>query len=330
MAKRSLKNQLNGVAVLMVTALNKDHTLNEKANRAEIDWVIERGATGLWPSGHAGEWMHLDEDVRKKLFEIYADHAKGRAHIAAGCHACKTSEAIRLVNHADKVGCDFAWICPPGPEACSEQDLYLHYQTIIDNTSLPLALYNSVPTGTYMPPEVVINIINLKPERFVAAKDSVGDFCHQTELFRLGIAKKVAYFAVTRVMIPSLYMGGQGVLSNPWAVPQALACYNAFKAGDFKKAWDLQIRIIGQRPLLDLPWVARKLPGAPLAATGMGIHKYKVSVLTGIEMGPPAPPLSPVTPTQIKAVQKEIEIWKPLDPKAWDEMPQILTIEQHE
>lgn len=62
---------LEGVMALTYTPLNKDFTLNESAVRDEIDWVIDQGATGIWPGGFAGQWPEMDETTRKR----HLDHS---------------------------------------------------------------------------------------------------------------------------------------------------------------------------------------------------------------------------------------------------------------
>ena len=38
-----------GIMALTYTPFKQDFTLNEAAVRAEIDWVIAQGASGIWP-----------------------------------------------------------------------------------------------------------------------------------------------------------------------------------------------------------------------------------------------------------------------------------------
>ena len=228
MVRKVGKWTLDGVGVLMMTPLKNDYTLNEEAVRKQIDWSIEKGATSMWPAGYVGEWPQLDEELRKRYFGICADQAKDRAWVATGCHATNINEIIRLVNHSEKAGCDLAWICPVTPRRPTEEDLVNQYQYIIDRTSLPLAVYNSLPSGTYMTAELIMRIVSLS-DRIVAVKDSVGDFVHIATVYHAGLDKKVSYFGVTFTMMPHMIWGATGVLVGPWSVPITVAAYNAFK-----------------------------------------------------------------------------------------------------
>jgi len=54
---------LEGVMALTYSPLHENYGLNEEAVRREIDWVIQKGATGIWPGGYAGQWPELDEEA---------------------------------------------------------------------------------------------------------------------------------------------------------------------------------------------------------------------------------------------------------------------------
>jgi len=307
------KQKLDGVGVLMVTPLNKDYTLNEDSVRKQIDWTIDKGATSMWPSGYIGEWPQLDTELRKRYFEVCVEQAKGRAWVAAGCHATKLNEVVELVNHAEKVGCALAWVCPMTPRRPTEDELVAQYQYIIDRTSLPLALYNSYPTGVYMHAELMMRIASLS-ERIVAIKDSVGDFAHIATIYHAGLGKKVSFFGTAYIMMPHMIWGSSGVLASPFSVPMAVAAYEAFRNKDMDRAWALQSRMTNERPLLAMPAIANMVPGASITSSTIGYHKAKASMVLGIEMGPPAPPYAPATEADIENIKKSIEEFRQLEP----------------
>lgn len=307
------KQKLDGVGVLMVTPLKKDYTLNEDSVRKQIDWTIDRGATSMWPSGYIGEWPNLDTELRKRYFEVCVDQAKGRAWVSAGCHATNLNEVVELVNHAEKVGCDLAWICPVTPRRPTEDDLVTQYQYIIDRTSLPLAMYNSYPTGVYMTAELMKRIMSLS-KRIVAAKDSVGDFAHIATVYKAGLGEMVSFFGTAYVMMPHMIWGAAGVLASPFTVPMAMAAYKAFKNKDMDRAWAIQSRMTNERPILTMPHIAGMVPGARISSSTIGYHKAKTSIVLGVEMGPPAPPYAPASKAELEDIKKNIVEFKPLEP----------------
>lgn len=296
---------LEGVMALTFTALNKDYSLNEAAVRREIDWVIEKGATGIWPGGYVAEWPQLDEEVRKRYFRVSIDHAKDKVFCAAGCHATSTLQAIRLVNYVEELGYDCAWISPTTPRKTSEDEIYEHYKMILDKTRLPIAIYNSYPIGTYMSPRFIAKLARMSG-RIIAMKALVGDFCHIVGLYNEGVHKNLKIFGVEWNMLPHLMLGASGAVVGSTWVPLAVATYKAFKSGNIEKAWELQKRMVEQSPLL-VPLTAAMALGSKVEHSGIGYQKAKFSILSGIDMGPPMPPYKPASEAELEKARQEIE-----------------------
>ena len=99
---------LGDVQVLTVTPLNKDYTLNEDAIRKQVDWCVEKGANGIWVTGYFGEATVLEDDVRKRAWEVFIEAAKGRLYCGAGCYGVNPFHIIKLVNYAEELGYDMA------------------------------------------------------------------------------------------------------------------------------------------------------------------------------------------------------------------------------
>ncbi|MBI4188802.1 MAG: dihydrodipicolinate synthase family protein [Chloroflexi bacterium] len=318
MAKKLDKSKLKGVASLTLTPLKKDFSLNEDSCRKTVEWLIKNECTSMWIRGWVGEWPQLTLELSKRMFEVYAEQNKGRALIGAGCHSNRTAECIELVNYAEEVGCDFAWMTPPlFPTSNSNEEIYNHYKMIVENTkNIPLGVYNSGGTLVYMTPKLILDIINLSP-RFVVLKDSHSFSSHQLGLFKLGIHKKVAYYPMSGSILPGLILGAAGPMTaSPAGVPLSVKLYKAFLKGDMDKAWELQLEMIGDPPHLGA--VGQFLRPYVIPQRATGISKARLSLEMGIDMGPPAPPNAPATKEDIEAIKKSLGLAKksPAKPRA--------------
>lgn len=302
---------MEGVADLTTTPLNQDYTLNEENLRKEIDWSIESGATALWICGFVGEWPTLSVELKKRLFKVSAEQAKGRAWVGAGCHSTHLDETITLVNEAEKAGCDFAWCCPVSPRRPTEDELVAQYQYILDRTNLPLGVYNAFYIGTYMTAELIMRIASIS-DRIVTLKDTIGDVVHMHTLYRVGVHKKLRLIGAPINAIEHLILGAAGFMGPTYMMRAAAAAYNAFKAGDMERAWALQDLMIDDPPMVSrlMPRIAGLLPGAKTVSSGIGYYKAKVSIITGIEMGPPAPPYMPATKAEVEQITTIAEKWR--------------------
>ena len=295
---------LEGIMALTYTPFNEDFTLNEAAVRAEIDWVINQGATGIWPGTYAGQWPEMDESVRTRHLEVCIDHAGDRVFCAAGCHATNTLTTIRLANYAEKLGYDCAWVSPTVPRRTTDEEVYEHHRMIFENTSIPIALYDSSPVGTYMAPTLIKRIAELS-DNIVAMKAIVSDICHIASLYHLGLNERFAIFGVEWNMLPHLELGAPGAMGGSDWIPMMKAVYDAFKDGDMDKAWHLQQIIITQSPLL-IPRTAAMAMGSRIDHSVVGYMKAKFYHMSGIDMGPPLPPYKPATEAEHEKAKKAV------------------------
>ena len=296
--------RLEGVMALTYTPLKEDYRLNEDAVRREIDWVIQRGAAGIWPGGYAGQWPELDEEVRKRHLKVCIDHAKGRVFCAAGCHATHTLQTIRLANYAEEIGYDCAWVSPTMPRKATEDEIYEHHKLILDRTTIPIALYDSSPAGSYMSPELIARIVEMSP-RMIAMKAIVGDIVHIASLYHFGVDKRISILGVEWNMLPHLLLGAPGAMGGSDWIPAMRATYEAFKSGNMNRAWELQKAIIAQSPLL-IPRTASSTTGNKIDHSGIGYLKARFSLMSGIDIGPPMPPYFPASEAEVEKAKNGI------------------------
>jgi 4-hydroxy-tetrahydrodipicolinate synthase len=300
----TIMKTLTGIMALTYTPLKHDFSLNEDAVRREIDWVMENGAAGIWPGGFAGQWPELDEEVRKRHLKICADHVGGRVFCAAGCHSTNTLQTIRLANYAEEIGYDCAWISPTIPRKPTEEEIYEHHRLVLEHTSIPIALYDSSPAGSYMSPELISQIVEMS-DRIIAMKAIVGDIVHMASLYDLGVGRKISILGVEWNMLPHLLLGGPGALGGSDWIPAMCAIYEAFRAGDMTWAWELQKAIAAQSPLL-VPRIASSGTGTRIDHSGIGYLKARFSIMSGIDIGPPMPPHLPASKAEREKAMKGI------------------------
>jgi 4-hydroxy-tetrahydrodipicolinate synthase len=299
---------IKGIHLLFITPLNEDYTLNEQAVRDQVEWCVQNGLQGIWAGGYIGEWTVLEEETKKRLYEVIVEQNKGRLYISAGAHGINTLQAIRLVNHAEEIGCDSAWISPPTPRKMTEDEIYGHYEVIHDNTRLPIGLYNTYPKNIYVRPTLMARIAEL--ERVVTIKDAIGDIMHIGCLYNEcaeAIKEGFEILGVPYNMLPHMLYGGAGVTSNNWDAAICLEQYDAVQKGDIKRACELQLMLSASWPFVFAEALALQAYGAKIGSSGIGAMKAKASLCMGIDMGPPMRPFAPPTEAEIQAVKESLE-----------------------
>jgi len=73
--------RLEGVMPAVVTPFDKHEEFNEEAFRSLIDWLIEKGITGIVPCGTTGEFSLMSQPERAKIIETCVDQVNSSARV---------------------------------------------------------------------------------------------------------------------------------------------------------------------------------------------------------------------------------------------------------
>ena len=91
---------IKGVVVPILTIVDEDEKIDEARQRAQVDYVIEGGVTGILAFGSNGEFYMLEEDEMQRGLRIMVDQAAGRVPVYFGIGAISTKKCCRLAKMA--------------------------------------------------------------------------------------------------------------------------------------------------------------------------------------------------------------------------------------
>ncbi|MCD6320096.1 MAG: 4-hydroxy-tetrahydrodipicolinate synthase, partial [Candidatus Desulfofervidaceae bacterium] len=232
-----------GAITALVTPF-KDGEIDEEAYRNLIEWQIEQGINGLVPVGTTGESATLSHEEHRRVVKICVETVKKRVPVIAGAGSNSTREALELVEFAKSVGADAALLVTPYYNKPTQEGLYQHYKTIAEETGFPLVLYN-VPgrTSVNLLPQTVARLAEI--ENIVAIKEASGSLKQISEIISLCGDKITVISGDDFTVLPTLAVGGMGVISVVSNVaPQDMAALcQAFFDKDREKAQDLHYRL---------------------------------------------------------------------------------------
>ena len=72
---------MRGVVVPILTIIDKDEKINEAGMRAQVDYVIEGGVSGILAFGSNGEFYMVEENEMERGLKIMVDQAAGRVPV---------------------------------------------------------------------------------------------------------------------------------------------------------------------------------------------------------------------------------------------------------
>jgi dihydrodipicolinate synthase/N-acetylneuraminate lyase len=273
------REHFRDVIALLVTPFHDDYSLNESALRAQIDWCFEQGATGVVATPSIGEFLHLEDEERRRVFEIVADQTAkypGKARFAMTSGAT-TLAALRWTKIAKELDYDCAVVIPPYYWKAGELEVYRHYETISQANLLPVCVYhNPALSKFHMSPAFMGKVTKL--ENVVCLKEVETELQH-LEAVADAVAGQAIYLQTFRAYLTGRLLGSNGGQINIFAVPACVAIDEARRRGDIALAEEIQRRL------------NRVFPRGGEGALGaIGMTKVAASVVTGIEMGPVRPP----------------------------------------
>jgi len=235
---------LKGSLPALVTPF-KDGAVDFDALKRLVEWHIAEGSNGLVPVGTTGESPTLTHDEHEKVIECVVDTVAGRIPVVAGAGSNNTAEGISLIQHAARVGADYALVVTPYYNKPTQAGLYAHFKAMHDAADLPIIIYN-IPGRSVvdMTPETMGELAKLP--RIVGVKDATGDLARVSKQ-RISCGPE---FVQLSGEDPTAHgfnaQGGVGCISVTANVAPRLSAdvQDACLAGDFAAALKIQDRLM--------------------------------------------------------------------------------------
>lgn len=287
-----------GVYPAMLTPFDDEGYVNETVLRQMVNWLIDKGVSGLFPLGSVGEFIHLNFEEKVKIIEIVCDEARGRVPVTPGTTESCAANCIKLTGKAKDLGCSAVVIAPPYYLPASQEQIEEHYEQVFAVfPDFPIILYNIPLFSAPIDYDVVKRL-----SRFscvVGMKDSSGnmvDFMHYMDKVRLIGAELNIMTGREEMLYSALAVGAKGTMSaTVGIVPEIMTgIYNAWKQGDKDNAIKLQFSVLQLiRAMFALPF--------PLG--------FKAALeVRGFRMGESKRPLSDADQYNYQKVISRIEI----------------------
>ncbi len=284
-----------GIIPAMVTPIDDQGRINEKALRKLTNHLIDGGSHGLFPVGSQGEFFSLTFEQKKEAVRIVVDETRGRVPVYGGTGAVTTREAIETTKMAQDLGVNAVSVITPYFLVPSQRELIVHYTAIAKACpDLPILLYSN-PDRTQVPFPVSTLLELAAVDNIIGIKDSSGDMSMTGEYIRLtrGMNFHVLMGRDTLIYAALCYGAAGSICATANVDPRVpVEIYEAFIAGDHKRALDAQFRL------------------APLrVAFGLGTFPVVVKEalnMIGIDAGPAIPPIGPMTPENREKLRKVI------------------------
>ncbi len=259
----------------------KDGALDLDTLVALVEWHIAEGSHGLVPVGTTGESPTLTHDEHGRVIEEVVRAAAGRVPVIAGAGSNNTVEAVRFMQHAERVGADAALVVTPYYNKPTQAGMIAHFRAVHDCCNLPIIIYN-IPGRSVvdMTPETMGVLAQLP--RIIGVKDATGDITRVSHQRRTCGAGFVQLSGEDASALGFNAHGGVGCISVTANVAPRLCAefQEATLRGDYAAALEYQDRLM---PLHRAIFLEPGVAGAKYGLSRLGRCRNEVRLpLVGV------------------------------------------------
>lgn len=234
---------IKGIIPPVITPIQSQNQLDHEGLERLIEHILLGGVHGIFILGTSGEGPSLSYDLRHEVTERVCSLVGGRVPILVGITDTSFTESIQLSKIAMDVGAEAVVAAPPYYYLPNQSEIINYYQSLADESPLPLFLYN-MPSHTkiHFEPETVKTLAD--HSNIIGFKDSSGDLLYFQNVARLLQNKSEFSMLVgpEEMLMQTMLSGGHGGVNGGANLFPKLyvAMYEATIEKDFERISSLQ------------------------------------------------------------------------------------------
>ncbi len=237
MTIKTAKTLWQGVYPAATTQFTESLAIDHDATQQVQTALVDDGVDGLIVLGTCGENNSLEADEKLTVLKGAVEAVGNRVPLVAGVSEFTTGRAVEYARQAEAIGIDALMLLPAMVYVPTVEELYTHFRTVAEATSLPIMLYNNPPAyrvnvdfDTLARLEDVPNI--------VAIKESAPDPRRFTDLYNTFGNRFTLMAGLDDVALEGLMLGASGWVSGlTSAFPrESVALVAAQRRGDYAEA----------------------------------------------------------------------------------------------
>jgi 4-hydroxy-tetrahydrodipicolinate synthase len=209
----SLRDQLTGTGVALITPFNEDGSVDFVSLERLIDFVIDGGVNYVVTLGTTGETPTLSKEEKKEIINQTFQFVDGRVPVVVGIGGNNTSEVIKEIESLPIEKAEAILSASPYYNKPSQEGLYQHYKAIASSTTKPIILYN-VPgrTGSNIAASTTVRLAN-EIENISGIKEASGNMTQCMQILRDKPQEFLVVSGDDNLALAQIACGMRGVIS---------------------------------------------------------------------------------------------------------------------
>jgi 4-hydroxy-tetrahydrodipicolinate synthase len=209
----SIRDQLKGTGVALVTPFKKDGSVDFAALDKLINFVIKGGVNYVVTLGTTGETPTLSKEEKLEIVDATFDAVAGRIPVVIGIGGNNTAEIIRDIESfpVDKAAAILS--ASPYYNKPSQEGIYQHYKAIAGATTRPIILYN-VPgrTGSNIAASTTVKLAQ-EIENIAGIKEASGNMTQCMQILKDKPQEFLVVSGDDNLAMSQIACGMRGVIS---------------------------------------------------------------------------------------------------------------------
>ncbi len=263
-----------GVFPALTTKFNANDSLDFKLFEKNLVAQLDAGVDGVVLGGSLGEASVLSNEEKFDLVKFTIEKVAGKVPVVMNIAEGSTREAVKLAEHAQKLGTKGLMLLPPMRYKSDHRETVAYFKAVAKATPLPIMIYNNpVDYKIEVTLDMFAELVDVPTIQ--AVKESTRDVSNVTRMFnRFGDRFKILC-GVDPLAMEELLMGAHGwVAGLVCAFPaETVAIYRLIKAGRTAEALIIYRWFL---PILELDIHAKLVQYIKLAEVETGIGSEQV------------------------------------------------------
>jgi 4-hydroxy-tetrahydrodipicolinate synthase len=162
-AKQYARENMRGIWAAIMTPFKANGDIDEPEMRRNVRYYVDQlKIDGIFCGGLVGECWSLTMEERLRVHEIVVAEIAGRIPVMphVGCNSIR--DAVRLAQHAQKIGATYLVCVNPPLNPHSTEQLKDWFGSVCAETDLGLCLFNAKESGLSMTPEQIATLAEIE------------------------------------------------------------------------------------------------------------------------------------------------------------------------
>ena len=209
----SLRTQLRGTGVALITPFKSDFSIDYEALDVMIDHMISSGVEYFVSMGTTGEAPTIGKEEKKKIVAHTLTQVAGRVPVVVGIGGNNTAETVQELKTFSLNEAVAVLSVSPYYSKPSQEGLFQHYKAVAEASPRPVILYN-VPgrTGRNLSAATTIRLAREVPN-IAGIKDAAGDMLQSMQILKNRPDDFLVCSGDDTLALPQLACGMDGLIS---------------------------------------------------------------------------------------------------------------------